>query len=224
MTILGCSDMRRTVIAAAVAAVVALASACTSKPDPTPPVTSTSSSAASPSPSPTEVPIDQVPPGRPASWVPKGVPTTAPYAEPGDVVPKFTLPMFTDEIAGAQAAALYYIHARNWEYAVGDAAPFLVICDAKKCHDDVANINAHKQSGQHVVGGRVMLSGLQIAAQPAGGIGDYVARVKLLIAAGKRVDATGKVLVQQPAKSQSWDLYLRWNGKMWRVTGDFLSS
>jgi hypothetical protein len=224
MTILGCSDMRRTVIGAAVAAVVALASACTGKPDPTPPVTSTSSSAASPSPSPTEVPIDQVPPGRPGSWVPKGVPTTAPYAEPGDVVPKFTLPMFTDEIAGAQAAALYYVHARNWEYAVGDAAPFLAICDAKKCADDTADIAAHKRAGQHVVGGRVTLSALQIAAQPSGGVGDYVARVKVSIAAGRRVDAAGKILVQQPAKSQSWDLYLKWSGKMWRVTGDFLSS
>jgi hypothetical protein len=222
MTILGCSDMRRTVIAAAVAAVVALASACTSKPDPTPPVTSTSSSAASPSPSPTEVPIDQVPPGRPASWVPKGVPTTAPYAEPGDVVPKFTLPMFTDEIAGAQAAALYYVHARNWAQATENATPFLAVCDAKKCKDDVPHYG--NKPGEHSIGGRVTMTGLQIAAQPSGGLGDYVARVKVTITAGMRVNANDKPVRSVPTKSQSWDLYLRWNGKMWRVTGDFLSS
>ena len=34
------------------------------------------------------VPVDQIPPGNPASWVPAGVPTTAKYKEPGDVVPK----------------------------------------------------------------------------------------------------------------------------------------
>ncbi|MEP6851355.1 MAG: hypothetical protein ABJA87_01620, partial [bacterium] len=102
---------------AAVSAATLLLTGCTSgSSDPKPTSVATTTSAASspssrsptPTPPATKVPVDQIPPGNPASWVPAGVPTAAKYKEPGDVVPMFTRAMFQRTDTGALAMAGYY--------------------------------------------------------------------------------------------------------------------
>ncbi|MCW2492709.1 MAG: hypothetical protein JWN47_2073, partial [Frankiales bacterium] len=126
----------------------------------TPSVTTASSSAtgaptrSAGSGAPTSVPVDQIPPGRPAKWVPAGVPTVAPYKEPGDVVPMFTLAMFKDNQLGALAAARYYLDARNWTIATMDPTPFLIICEAPKCKADAKFYGDAKAKNRRVIGSR----------------------------------------------------------------------
>jgi hypothetical protein len=155
--------------------------------------------------------------------VPAGVPTTAPYQEPGDVAPKFTLAMFDSDQIGALDAAKYYLEARNWADALEDAKPFIVICDAKKCKDDARNYARARTARDHAVGGRFTTGPPTVVKAPAASHADWIVQVRLAIAAGRLVNASGKTRRSQPSSAQIVNIYLTWNGKMWRVTGDFLA-
>jgi hypothetical protein len=186
-------------------------------------VSPTPSPTPSATPSPSSVPIDQIPPGRPASWVPAGVPTTAKWREPGDVVPKFTLAMFSNDANGALATANYYIEARNWSAATLSAKPFLAICDAKKCQSDQSFYSALVKSNQHISGGREIPATVQAFRAPAISGARWIVRVALRIAAGNVVDPGGKTVREQSAFSERIDIYLKWSGTMWRVSDVFLA-
>jgi hypothetical protein len=184
------------------------------------PSTSTSTTA---SPTPTAVPIDEIPPGDPATWVPAGVPTTAPYKELGDAVPMFTQAMFKDSQTGALASARYYFDARIWTLATLDPKPFLVICDATKCKADVSYFAKVKAAGQHFIGVRQRPGAPKLVAAPASSGADWVVQVNVSVGAGRLVDAAGKTVQEQKAASELVNIYLKWSGKMWRVTDDALA-
>jgi hypothetical protein len=185
---------------------------------PTPSVTASASASATP----TAVPVDQIPPGNPASWVPAGVPTTAPFKEPGDVLPTFSPVMFTKTQEGALAMAKYYLDARNWALATNNPAAFMIICDAEKCKHDAPFFTNRAKAGQHRVGGRET-PGPPIAMKaPAGSNAEVVVQTTIKIAAGKVVDEKGKVVRTDEALDDPTNLYMKWTGRMWRVTGDFL--
>jgi hypothetical protein len=155
--------------------------------------------------------------------VPAGVPTTAPYQEPGDKVPMFTLAMFSNNRLGALATAKYYLDARNWSDALLDGTPFQIICGVKKCKDDAAALTKLKEAGHYVAGERDIPSGSSIVKAPQASGADWVVQVKLAITAGRLLDIHGKVLRAEGPSTKLINIYLKWNGKMWHVTGDFLA-
>jgi hypothetical protein len=200
---------------------------CTKDPKPnyssaTPTGTVTTSSSPSPTPSSTAVPYDQIPPGNPVSWVPSGVPTNAPFKEPGDVVPMFNQSMFTDTQSGALGMAGYYLQARNWASATMNPRPFTLICDADKCKHDAPFFTDPAKLGQHYVGGRESWGAPIVIPAPAGKNADWVVQLRVKISAEKLVDAKGKVISSDEALILPTNLYLKWSGVLWRVTGDFL--
>jgi hypothetical protein len=173
--------------------------------------------------SPTSVPVDEIPPGNPEEWVPAGVPTTAKYKEPGDVVPKFTLDMFSNTRYGAVATANYYLDARNWAYASISAAPFLVICDAAQCKSDAKFYSDAKRKHQHVVGCRSTPSQPHILKAPASSGATWIVQVHESVVDCKVIGEHGVVAQHYPGVSLIANIYLKWNQKMWRVSDDFLA-
>jgi hypothetical protein len=169
------------------------------------------------------VPIDKIPPGSPESWVPAGVPTSAPFKEAGDKVPMFTLAMFSDKQVGALAAARYYLDARNWADALLDPKPFLIICDAAKCKNDAVALTRLKRAGQYVTGVREFPGAPSVVKGPSTSGADWVVQVKLSVTAGRLLDKQGTTLKTESASSELTNIYVTWNGKMWRVTGDYLA-
>jgi hypothetical protein len=210
---------------------VALASVAGCTHDPKPNYSTVSptgiSAATSPSPSPSAtsavVPIDQIPPGNPATWVPAGVPTTAPYQERGDKVPLFTQAMFQDSQTGALAAARYYLDARNWALAMVDPKPFSIVCDAPRCKADGPYFAKIKAAKQHFVGARQTPGAPKLVAAPASSRADWVVQVRLAVAAGRLLDPIGKTMESQAATSDLVNIYVKWNGKMWRISDDALA-
>jgi hypothetical protein len=195
----------------------------------TPSVT-TSSSSASGAPSrspgsaaPTSVPVNQIPPGRPAKWVPAGVPTVAPYKEPGDVVPMFTLTMFKNDQLGALAAARYYLDARNWTIATMDPTPFLIVCDSAQCKDDGRFFVKARARRQHIVGARQTAGEPSVVVAPKASGARWVVQSKVTLAKGRLVALDGSTVQDQANEVQLTNLYLKWNGKMWRVSDDALA-
>jgi hypothetical protein len=200
---------------------------CTKDPKPnyssaTPTGTVTTSSSPSPTPSSTAVPYDQIPPGNPVSWVPSGVPTNAPFKEPGDVVPMFNQSMFTDTQSGALGMAGYYLQARNWAKATNDPTPFMLICDADKCKHDALFFTERAKNGQHRVGGRATWGPPVVLPAPSGKNADWVVQLDVKIAGSKIVDSKGIVVSSDAAIDDPTNLYVKWDGVIWRVTGDFL--
>jgi hypothetical protein len=180
--------------------------------------TSTASSAAP------VVPVDQIPPGNPERWVPAGVPTTAPYKEPGDIVPMFTRDMFVNSQAGALATARYYLDARNWAYATMNAQPFLLICDAAKCKTDASSFAADASLGRHIAGARQTHGRASVATAPAVSRAQWLVQLRMLLASGKLVERDGTVVKTQHPEAQVVNLFLRWNGRMWRISDEFLAA
>jgi hypothetical protein len=187
-------------------------------------VSPTPSATASPSASatPTAVPVDQIPPGNPASWVPTGVPTTAPFKEPGDVLPTFTPVMFTKTQEGALAMAKYYLDARNWALATNNPASFMIICDAEKCKHDAPFFTKYANARQHAVGDRGTPGPPTAFKAPSGSRAEVVVQTTVRHAAGRVVDSKGTVVHTDDAFDDPTNLFLKWTGKMWRVTGHFL--
>jgi len=221
------------VVAFGVLAVVIL-SGCSGTSHPVAPKTlnqTTSSSAStvarpspSPSPSTNVVPVDQIPPGNPESWVPAGVPTKGPFQETGDEVPQFTRPMFSNERKGANAVALYYVDALNWSFALGeDPTPLLAVCDSDRCLQNSRVAAKNRALHRHLIGGRLHLTSVAILDRPPGTGADFVFKLGLSIAASTLVDSAGKVVTKSASKSLAVNLYLKWNETMWRVIGDYLA-
>jgi hypothetical protein len=195
----------------------------------TPSVT-TSSSSASGAPSrspgsaaPTSVPVNQIPPGRPAKWVPAGVPTVAPYKEPGDLMPMFTLTMFKNDQLGALAAARYYLDARNWTIATMDPTPFLIICDATKCKTDANFFRDAKAKDRRVIGSRQTPGPPSVVRAPKNSGAEWVVQTTLNLASGRIVSKNGATVEEEGHRTQVINLYMRWNGTMWRVADDALA-
>lgn len=230
--------MPRPVLAAPVLVAALLVASCSSPPAPKtdPPASasgpastlsaastsSTTTATASATPTPGTVPLDQIPPGRPARWIPAGMPTVAPWKEPGDVLPMFTLTMFEHTSDGAYAAARYYVTAKNWALAALDPTPFLLICEAAPCRASADMVRGYAAKGQHVQGGREV--GLDRNVLPASGDSgsEWVVRIHLLIKAGALVDRSGAVAQRRSQSAIINDLYLRWTGRLWAIHQDAL--
>ena len=219
------------VVAFGVLAVVIL-SGCSGISHPVAPKTlnqTTSSSASavarpspSPSPSTNVVPVDQIPPGNPESWVPAGVPTKGPFQETGDEVPKFTRPMFEDTELGARRMADYYQQAENWAAALGeDPIPYLIVCDAKVCARNASKARQQRSLGRHLIRGRTSIVTGVTFPNPKSANADFIIQRTLSVAAGKFVESSGKVIQQADKSELTINLYMKWNGKMWRVTEVF---
>jgi hypothetical protein len=131
--------------------------------------------------------------------------------------------MFVNNQVGALAAAHYYLEARRWTIATLDAKPFLVVCDAAKCRNDAPTYAGFKSLGQHVVRGREVAQSAQIFNAPKGNRARWVVETAIAVAAGKLVDSHGRTVRAQAASSQRIDIYVRWSGKMWRVSDVFLA-
>jgi hypothetical protein len=173
--------------------------------------------------SPTPVPVDEIPPGNPEEWVPAGVPTTAKYKEPGDVVPKFTLDMFSKTRFGAVAAAAYYFDARRWAIATINAAPFLIICDAAQCKSDAKFYSDARRKHRHVVGCRSTQSQPHILKAPASSGATWIVQVHESVVNCKVIGQHGEIVEHHPGATFISNIYLKWNQKMWRVSDDFLA-
>ena len=134
-------------------------------PVPTASSTATPTTTAAPS-SARTVPVDQIPPGRPTSWIPAGVPTTARYRQPGDVAPRFTLTMFTHNHTGALAVMKYYFDALNWDAATG-ATPSLygLVCPSA-CYQEIRISKQQQTSHDHYAGGHVTFGRLEATCNP----------------------------------------------------------
>ena len=218
------------VVAFGVLAVVIL-SGCSGTSHPVAPKTlneTTSSSASavarpSPSPSPSTkvVPVDQIPPGNPESWVPAGVPTKGPFQETGDEVPKFTRPMFEDTELGARRMADYYQQAENWAYALGDPTPYLIVCDAKICARNASNARRERSLGRHLIRGRTSLVTGVTFPNLKSADADFIIQRTLSVAAGKVVDSSGNMVRPTKKSELTLNFYMKWNGKMWRITEIF---
>ena len=176
--------------------------------------------------SPAAVPVDQIPPGNPASWVPAGVSLIAPYREAGDQVPKFTPAMFTNTQLGAEAMAAYYIQADNWASATNDPVSFTIICSADKCAREAKFFKTIASAGQHLSGQRIHPTGTTVVIpSPNKSVADWVVQRRLAGSAGRLLGIEGVLIQAYPApKAQVTNCLLKWNGHMWRVVGDYLAA
>jgi len=170
------------------------------------------------------VPVDQIPPGDPDSWIPAGVSTKAPFRESTDVIPTFRRVMFRDELSGARAMAVYYLEALNWSAAMGeDPTPFAIVCDADRCLKNKQVMDKSRSLSRHLVGSRQHYGASSVSAAPSGTKADFIVQIHLKIDAGKFVESTGKVIRQSGPQTMIANLYMRWSGTMWRVVGDYLA-
>ena len=185
--------------------------------------TSVTSAAPSATPTPGTVPVDQVPPGRPASWIPAGVTTNAPWQEPGDFVPRFTPVMFDNTPAGAFAMARYHVVALNWMAATLDPTAFLLGCESAHCKESAEMIRGYLMMRQHISGARDGAMDMNLLVPGKGSGAQWVVRTHMVIAAGALVDSSGAVLKRQARLTQVRDLYMRWSGKRWLVHEDALA-
>jgi hypothetical protein len=201
--------------------------ACSGKGDPPPNTSSVVASSPASSTaaitSPTVVPIDQIPPGNPAEWVPAGVPTTAKYQRPGDVVPKFTQDMFKHTQGGALDAARYYIDADNWSQILPGGSPITAICDSTQCKSNAKVLDDLKAAGQHLEGAPEVAGPPHVIAAPPSSRAEWLVQINIDVPAGDLVRADGSIVRHSPATKMLTNIYLRWNGKMWRVSDVFLA-
>jgi len=134
----------------------------------------------------------------------------------------FTRAMFENQAAGAQAMANYYLRAQNWALALGlDSTPFAIVCDWNQCKAGAANFTRERAAGQRVYGGRRIFAGSTLRAAPSSIDADFIVQFRVKMGAGKRVDSLGKTLATGPARSDVVDVYMKWNGTMWRINGEY---
>jgi hypothetical protein len=129
----------------------------------------------------------------------------------------FTLDMFDDTQLGALDAARYYIDAENWSTASMNGSADLAICDDKRCHSNAVATNSLAKTGRHVVGQRITTDAPTLLPAPSVSTADWVVQVKEVLAPGKLVDGSGKTLNSAGKSTRLLNLYMKWNGKMWRV-------
>ncbi|UQX87610.1 DUF6318 family protein [Jatrophihabitans telluris] len=167
--------------------------------------------------------MDQIPPGRPAEWVPAGVSTTAPFRETGDVLPRFNLAMFTNDQAGAVAASKYYLSASNWSLASNSASATEAICDDATCRSNAEVLRSHQKRGYHFEGGRQQMLSSAVFKSDDAPRAEWIVQIGLKFAATVTVNAQGVVVKVEPAGRAVENVYLRWSGSMWRVSGLYLA-
>ena len=151
------------------------------------------------------------------------MPTVAPWKEPGDVLPVFTLTMFEHTPGGAIAAALSYADARNWAVATLNPTPILLLCQSESCKRSGELISGYAAKHQHIVGARQVLLDRTLLRARYGIGAEWIMRAHLLITKGAVINASGSIVQAQPQLTQVNDLYLRWNGKLWVVQDDALA-
>lgn len=191
----------------------------------TPPPGTPASTTPTPSLRPAPVPVDQIPPGHPTSWVPAGVPTTALYREPGDVVPKFTPIMFTNTSDGALAMARYYIDAQNWAVAINDYKPVMIICDAKRCGLIAPYFNQLRAKGNHTTKGRITTGPPRELRAPKSSGSQWVVQASITIAPEVVVtNDTSKVVSRHAVHTTLTNLFMKWSGSIWRVDEDLVAN
>ena len=170
---------------------------------------------------PTAVPVDQIPPGHPRSWVPAGVPTSAKYKEPGDTVPKFSPLMFRRTASGVTAMFYYYVAAVNWAHAIVDPYPYTIVCTADACKRDVKSFADQRKAGTHWAGGRVSTDGYPTVSSNPNHLGSqWVVRNRIRVPTAKLVDRAGHVIRVEKSFSVTEAVYFRWNGRLWLVVDD----
>jgi hypothetical protein len=152
------------------------------------------------------------------------VPTSAPYKEPGDVVPMFTRDMFVNSQAGALSTARYYLDARNWAYATMNAQPFLLICDAAKCKTEASFYATAAEKSQHVVGARWSTGKASVLKAPASSGATWVVQTTIVITSGTLIDHSGAAVKTQNRSEKATRLYLRWSGVMWRLSDELVAT
>ncbi|UQX89449.1 hypothetical protein M6D93_05440 [Jatrophihabitans telluris] len=173
---------------------------------------------------PAPVAVDQIPPGRPATWLPPGVQVDAPFKEPGDKVPMFTLAMFTHDEAGALATATYYVDAVNWSGAMLSTLPIEAICDDSSCVPNRELLSSLRRAHQHFRGGRISVVGLRTFRPDPPDRAERVIRVRIASQKAAIVTAGGQTVRSVSSGIVSNDLYLKWSGAMWRIIGVYLTA
>lgn len=165
------------------------------------------------------VPVDQIPPGRPTSWIPAGVPTTARYRQPGDVAPRFTLDMFTHNHTGALAVMKYYFDALNWDAATG-ATPSLygLVCPSA-CYQEIHNSKQLATRHEHVAGGRIT-TGQVVTGTPAKSHkADWAGQFKMTVTAGKLLHVDGSTAATFRRNTVALELDAKFVGRRWKIVG-----
>jgi hypothetical protein len=136
----------------------------------------------------------------------------------------FTQAMFLNNSTGALDAAKYYLDSINWSFALVESRPFTVICDAPTCKRQASVFAEDKRAGRHTIGGRVTEGPPRLIPAPARSGAQWVAQVEVMFAAGHSVDRQGKTVQSYPKGTDRTNLYMKWNGVMWRVAEHALTS
>jgi hypothetical protein len=191
----GGSDTAKTLSISATPATPTTQATTTAAPPTSRPTTPSTTTQVSPTPTPSKtVPVDQIPPGNPTSWVPAGVPTTAKYREPGDVVPRFTPAMFKNTYSGALAVMAYYFDAVNWDAATGYTPRVFTILCPVACAQDARNSMSRLRRREHLSGGRLVALNPTVEPAPAHHDADWFGEFNVTVGAGKLIDEKGKQL------------------------------
>ena len=172
------------------------------------------------------VPVDEIPPGHPTHWVPAGMPTTAKYKEPGDVVPMFTPGLFDKDPSAPGGVVVFVLQALNWAAATGKyPAALSLVCGSQLCSSSAAVLTGAVMAHEHVSGARLGSGNvIKTRVAPAGSRELYVVRLHLTTSPGRIIAASG-VTVRRIRKSISTvDFFMSWTGKMWHLSRDALVS
>ena len=161
--------------------------------------------------------MDQIPPGHPTSWVPAGVPTTARYKEPGDVVPRFTLDMFKNGYSGALAVMTYYFDAVNWDAATGATPSIFSSFCPSACDQETQSSRERSNNGEHYSGGRYLPGSPTLVRPPASHHATWAGQFDVTVGAGRLVSATGRTVKTFQKSRISLELDASFNGKVWNV-------
>ncbi len=170
-----------------------------------------------PTPAKTTVPVDQIPPGNPTSWVPAGVPTTAKYKEPGDVVPRFTRTMFSQNEEGALALMNYYYIAMNWDSATGYAPTAYTIICPSACSQEANNSARLRSRHQHISGARFLVRPPVLVRAGSKAKSGWSGQFAVTVTAGAVRNSANKLVKRLDAVRFTLQLDAQWTGKMWQI-------
>jgi hypothetical protein len=147
------------------------------------------------------------------------MPLDAPYREPGDTIPRFTPALFDKDKLGARAAAEFYWKATNWSLATLHDDPRLLICDAAECKRDAQQfVAAYAAKHQHVHGGRPRATNYRLIALRSSTVAQWVLQADVRRTNSEVVSEAGVSIRTEAENSEVVNVYVGWNGKMWRVT------
>ena len=169
------------------------------------------------------VPVDQIPPGHPTHWVPAGMPTTAKYKEPGDFFPMFTPALLKNDPYAPSGMVGFVVSTLNWSEATGIFPQILsTVCQSELCDSAATVLRKQAANGQHVVGARVRILSTATRRGLGGSGVSWIVRAHLRTADGKVVNRSGSTVRTIVTDSLAIDFYMKWTGKIWRVSRDAL--